>query len=517
MIFDFLQRLTLLRRCLICFFSGGAMALAMPPFGFWPMLFFGIGTFYLCLIGQKRWPAFFTGWAFGFGYFLAGLFWIANALLVPGNPFKWVWPLAILGLPVGLALFTGVAAWLSTLIARPETKRGMLAFIVCLGGSEFLRGHIFTGFPWNLYAYGWAKSPALSQVVSLVGAYGLSVLTIVICCVPAWILASHADRKTASITFLVLITVLNAWFMWGTERIRNNPAQFHDSVTIRIVQPNIAQEDKWNEEKLGQNLTSMIGHSTAPADSPEKTIIVWPETSISDFITSDPSGAQFLKQSLFDRLPGALLATGMLRHQTNRITGENQYYNSLVVLNSSLENLAVFDKTHLVPFGEYIPFKDIIPLTPFVAFSGFTPGSGLQTLTADKIPSFSPLVCYEIIFPGNVTDKNNRPEWIINVTNDGWYGDSPGPYQHMTMAIFRAIEEGIPVARSANTGVSVMIDPVGRVLKKIPYGAAGHFDTALPKRLENTTIYSRYGDTPLILFFVFALCALWMSRKQPRN
>ncbi|MBI2234154.1 MAG: apolipoprotein N-acyltransferase [Micavibrio aeruginosavorus] len=506
-------------RPLLIFLSGAAMAFAMPPFGLWPLLFAGFSLFYALTAGQTGWRVFLSGWLFGFGYFLVGLLWIGNALLVPGNPFKWVWPLAIAGLPVLMALFTGAGCYTAARLAPLRSWAGFFSFIACIGVAEWLRGHIFTGFPWNLYGYGWARSLSMVQSVSVIGIYGLSALTVAWAALPGFLYAIRAGRKAVSLSLLALITTLNVALMWGMNRLDNNPTVLHDDIIVRIVQPNIAQEDKWSSDKTADNLHALLRASAAEKIPGLTYALIWPETAVSDFLMQNESARDVIRDAVFGNDNGnkTYILSGVLRHA---LRGEDEplYFNSLIAYDSRLTPLATFDKAHLVPFGEYIPFQHIIPLDPFVDFSGFTPGTGLQTQSASPLPPYSALVCYEILFPHAVALRQPRPEWIVNVTNDGWYGDSPGPYQHLTKAVFRAAEEGLPVIRAANTGISAAIDPYGRILQKIPYGIASYADIPLPRSHPEATPYARYGDTPfLAILGVVILGHLLLAMRKRRN
>ncbi len=491
------------------------MAFAMPPVALWPLMFLCFSLFYLLLSGQQGWRSYTLGWLFGFGYFLLGLYWIGNALLVPGNPFKWVWPLTIAGLPVLLAIFTGTSCWLVTRFARLHSWTGYIAFVGFLALGEWLRGHIFTGFPWNLYGYAWAKHLPMIQTVSVIGTYGLSLLTLAWAVLPGFLMLSRPGRRTVSLAALALVTTVNFCWIWGSHRLEKNPGQFRDDVVIRIVQPNIAQEDKWDRDKIGENLETTIRHSAAPKRPDTTTITVWPETAISDHIAENENAAHAIRQGVFgDRLNDRLIA-GVLRHGTDD-AGDPLYFNSLILYGPEMTALATYDKSHLVPFGEYIPLNNILPMRPFVDFAGFTPGPGLATQSVDGTPPFSGLVCYEVIFPGAVTSPDMDAVWLVNVTNDGWYGDSAGPYQHLTKAIFRAAEEGLPLARSANTGISAIIDPYGRVLGRIPYGTASFIDHPLPEPVRGKTFYALHKDGPVI-FVTIALIAYVFLRRAGRD
>jgi len=432
---------------------------------------------------------------------------------VPGNSFLWVWPFAVLGLPVGLAIFTGLAAYTAARFADLKTGRGFAALGLALMVSEFLRGHILTGFPWDLFAYGWAGILPIVQSVSLIGVYGLTFLTIFWCTLPGFLLVSQASRRAAIIAAAMVIISLGGLYGWGWHRLSSNPTQSHDDIIVRVVQPNIPQEEKWDNSRTVPNLQKLVWNSSADT-IPDKTYaVIWPETAITDYIATDPNASDFIRSEVFPAGRRGYLISGVQRHEQTP-EGKPEYFNSLVAYDNALHPQTIYNKSHLVPFGEYIPFQKFIPLTPIVKFSGFTPGEGVKTQLIPGFPGFSPLICYEVLFPGRVAEKTIRPEWIINVTNDSWYGNSPGPYQHLAKAVYRAVEEGLPLMRSANTGVSAIIDSYGRVQNKIAYNKEGYIDAPLPLPSSPQPFYGHYRDYFTYLLF-FALTALiWITRRS---
>lgn len=506
------QSLSFKKRLSGAFFAGLVSALAMPPLALWPLLFIGLSGFYVTLAGLQGKRAFALGWAYGFGYFLLALFWIGNALLVPGNDFIWVWPFAVLGLPVGLAIFTGLAAYGATRLSDLKTWRGFAAFGTALMLSEFLRGHILTGFPWDLFAYGWAGVLPIVQSVSLFGVYGLTFLTIFWCAVPGYLLMSRASRRETSIAVALVAVSIAGLYVWGAYRLSSHPTQHHDNVIVRVVQPNIPQEEKWDNTRMVANLQKLVRNSSVEMSADKTYAVIWPETAITDYIVNDPNASDFIRSEIFPDPRKGYLISGVLRHEQDS-EGKAEYFNSLVAYDSNLRPQTIYNKSHLVPFGEYIPFQKYIPLTPIVRFSGFTPGEGVKTQLIPDFPGFSPLVCYEVLFPGRVAEKTIRPEWIINVTNDSWYGNSPGPYQHLTKSIYRATEEGLPLMRSANTGVSAIIDSYGRVHSKIGYNKEGYIDAPLPLPATQQTLYSKYGDFFMYLLFFALSGIIYFTRR----
>lgn len=489
-------------RALTAFALGALMVSAMPPWCLWPALFIGLSGFYIFLSTvTKPKAAFFYGWLFGFAYFVISLSWIANALLVEGNDFAWVWPLAVAGLPALLALFPALACMLIVKFGTLTRFSGYLSFVVMLMTFEWLRGHIFTGFPWNLYGYTWSNTLEIAQIASVGGIYWLTLATCMWATLLGFLFIWPQKKWIKAAFILFLILDMGGSYAYGHYRMKKNYTDMQTGVAVRLVQPNIPQEDKWNPEKAQENLQKLLKLSASEhLNGFVNTIIVWPETALNEYILKDGTSAAAMKAVLsgYDK-PVALLS-GVLRSETDE-DGNRKYFNSLVAFDRSLNRIATYNKSHLVPFGEYIPFKELIPLKPFVQYAGFEQGNGIVTadLKDFGIPlTYTPLICYEIIFSGK-TAGTPRPEFIVNITNDAWYGDSAGPRQHFAMAQFRAIEEGVPVIRSANTGISGIIDPLGRVTYRENLNKQAGNNVALPKKVVSTTYFSKLKDS---LFFI---------------
>ena len=356
--------------------------------------------------------------------------------------------------------------------------------------SEWLRGHIFTGFPWNLYGYGWAHTLPMAQLAAIGGIYWLSLVTVLWAALPGFLAIWPQQKIRKAVLLALLVATMGGAWLYGSYRLKTHPTDISNDAIVRLVQPNIRQEDKWNPHKRGENLEKLLTLSVAGREnSLLPTIIVWPETAISDYLLIDDTARAAIRAVLSGYEKPVILLAGTMRHERGPTDGM-KYFNSLVAYDSRLQPVAIYNKSHLVPFGEYIPLQKYIPLEPVVKFSGFEKGGGPQTL---RIPgfnlSFSPLVCYEIIFPGAVTGGEDRPDVIVNVTNDAWYGDSSGPRQHFIQAQFRAIEEGIPVIRAANTGISGIIDPAGRIIRRYRLGESAESDINLPRKLADATLY----------------------------
>ncbi|MBE2190737.1 MAG: apolipoprotein N-acyltransferase [Alphaproteobacteria bacterium] len=480
-----------------CFLLGCIGGGAMGPLYLWYNLLIGLSFFWILLTEfskQSKWKSAFAGWLFGFGYFIYSLYWIGNALLVDGNPYLWAYPLAVCGLPALLALFPAVAAGLARIIRPGRDFWAYIVFLACFMVIEYVRGYIFSGFPWNLYGMAWTGHLPMLQILSVGGIYFLSFLTIFMFSAPAFAFKGTAPRFARIGVLCLAIGIGISLYAFGIQRLAKHQTEYRDDVVIQIVQPNIPQEKKWDGSLMWDNFRSLInmihrdGSLKGKGEHPAR-VLVLPESAMTYHHLNE--------KAALDALRGA---SGHFSETTYILTGallkdQAGYHNSLIALNQQAERVYSFDKFHLVPFGEYIPFQKYIPFGPLVNFSGFVQGAGPQTAQLDGVPPFSPLVCYEVIFPGEVTSDNPvRPEWIVNVTNDAWYGLSPGPFQHMAHAIYRAIEEGLPVVRSANTGISTIIDPYGRVLTVIPLNSTYTDELYLPKPAVSRPLYSKFKN-----------------------
>lgn len=442
---------------------GGLSALAMAPTHYWPLLLLGIAFLYLIQHdSHKPYHAFFFGWLFGFGYFVIGLYWIGNALLVEGNNYKWAWPLAVSGLPAILAFYPALACYLTRKFFSRTLPLNFGAFLVLMMASEWLRGHLFTGFPWNLFGYAWGENLEMLQIIHFYNVYLLSGLTIFWGAALALPLI-YPPRKMAVAVLALAVLSAGGTYIYGVNRLENgmpDKTGHAQTVTFKIVQPNIDQAEKWDLKHMYKHFQTLLELSMPDGQEKQTTFIVWPETAISHVILNKKSFSSMIADMLSAYEHDVYLITGTLLYDDRILT------NSIIILNKQGEQIGQYDKTRLVPFGEYIPFREWIPIPTITNFSGFQKGNGLHTLPVTDTLSIAPLVCYEILFPSNIVEKNTSPSAIINVTNDAWYGISAGPYQHLLKARFRAIEEGLPVIRSANTGFSALIDPYGRYLFK---------------------------------------------------
>ncbi len=475
---------------------------SMAPYSFPPVLFLALSFLYIITTkSEKPRKAALYGFLFGLGYFGFSLSWIGNALLVEGNPYKWLWPLSIIGLPLILSPFIGLACYLYRLSLNRISLSSFILFVVILSLSDYARGHFFSGFPWNLYAYAWEAFPPIAQVSSLSDVYLLNILTIFWCSALGFLFLDVSTRqKNALILFIILS--FGTFSYYGYYEHNNSHLASKARIRTIIVQPNIKQSEKWKPENRASNFEKLINLSRFFRNEedviPDITLIVWPETAISQDIMDSTNAMQLFQDMLGEYPENTYLITGALRYENDT---EN-YYNSVITYNQQGDIIDVYNKHHLVPFGEYIPFDGFIKISPVVGFTGFAPGSGNKQIKLVDRFSFSPLICYEVIFPGKSYDKKvSRPDLLVNVTNDAWYGDSAGPRQHLVQTKFRAIETGIPIVRSANTGISAIFGSKGQNLKTLNLFSEGRIDAYIPAR----TFY------PLKLPSFFVLTSLFLT------
>jgi apolipoprotein N-acyltransferase len=504
------------KRATIALVAGALSSLAMAPFNAWPVLFvtFPVAVWLIdgSAAGRLRGvpAAALAGWWFGLGYFVPGLYWIGYAFLVDASTFAWLMPFAVLGLPAYLALFTAFGFALARLIWTRDASR-VLALAASLTIGEWLRGHVLTGFPWNAFGYALTEPLALAQTASLIGLWGLTFLSVAIFASPAVLIDGRSRGRKPWIAPVVAVLLLVAMGIFGAVRLSLNPTATVANVKLRIMQPNLQQDVRFNysaKAEVMQKYLTLSDRASGPQSTGvrDASILIWPESAFPFFLTRE---ADAMAQ-IADLLPkGTVLITGSVRAPDLppgvRIT---RAYNSIYVIDHDGSVLSVYDKLHLVPFGEYLPFQDLMEKLGFEQLTkvqgGFIPGTRRRTLAIPNAPRALPLICYEAVFPGDVAPGDDRPGWIVNLTNDGWFGISTGPYQHLQQARLRAIEEGLPVVRAANTGISAVVDPLGRMVARLGLGVEGVLDSSLPSAIP-PTIYARSGDIPAAIIVAAAL------------
>lgn len=493
------------RACAWMFASGALLALAFAPFDAWPLIFLVMPLCYLLLQSAPNARiAALRGFCFGYGFFMAGTYWIANALLVDADKFAWLMPFSILGLSACMAWPFVLLGWLCHRLKSPQKFSNIVRFSLLWVGLEYLRSVGVFGFPWNLMGYLSLNAMPYAQLASVIGVYGVGLMVMLLALFPLWV---RAMPKGCAGVFLALLLV---WpLSIGFARLVQQPTL--TTFRLRLVQPAIPQSLKADPQARGNVLAALaqLSHSPAPESL---SAMIWPETALPFTLWPDKISAMPHFAALVLTAP---VITGVVTAAND--TGHLQLWNSVVALSPAGDILTHYDKHQLVPFGEFVPLRSVLPLEKITPGNiDFSRGAGPQTLRLDGVPPFSALVCYEAIFPWIAVDAAHRPAWLLNVTNDGWYGNSPGPYQHFAMSRLRAIEQGLPLVRTANNGISAIIDPYGRVREHLPLNARGVVDGLLPEALP-APFYARHGEWPtLIMLALMGLmtCLPWRRAKK---
>lgn len=495
----------------LAFVLGFVAVLAMPPlYQVYLLVPAFSGLLWLVVAQPTRWRAFAVGWWFGTGFFTAGLYWVSFALLVDAEKFAWLVPFAVAGFGFGLGLFCAVLAWVVYITPGHSLTAKALVLAAMWTLLEWTRTWLFTGFPWNPLGSTWLFTDTLAQGAAVVGTLGLSLLAVLVAVVPATL----AERGRGGPALLMIIGAsMLALVAGGQQRLAHATNDTVPDVRLRLVQANIRQSEKWEPELRPKNMAAQLDLSTQPPlpGDPLPTHVIWGETAAPFFVANHEAWLQ--------RIGAAVPTEGLLILGAPRWVGGDEatgfkVTNSMLAIDGSGAVRATYDKFHLVPFGEYVPLSEWLPLERITQGAGaFTPGPGPQTLDLPGLPPVSPLICYEIIFPAEVTDDSGRAQWILNLTNDAWYGKTAGPHQHFVSARLRAIEQGVPVVRVAGTGISGIIDAYGRVQVSLALSEKGFIDGALPKPSHHPSLYARWGDLPiLILCMGLLLTGLGLGR-----
>ena len=491
--------------------SGLLATLALPPVNQGWAGLLGLGVLYALLQNNASIKkSFALGWLWAFGYFTGGLYWISWALTHDMEKFGWLIPFAVLGLPAALAVYGGLAAAAFAHL-RQKNWGGPFTFSLLLLATEWLRGHLFTGFPWNMFGMFWGGVPGIAQSASVVGLYGLTFLTIITAAVGAEAMRNSQRHKQVAMVGCVMVF----WgVVWMVGEARLHASQTSDAShapqpsapLIRIVQPSISPTDKWDAAKRVENFQKLMALSAPRAgDTAAPHIILWPETALDYRLAQSDIYRQQLSALLS---PGRYVLTGVIR----RNTATGQSFNSMVAYDHDGQVVGHYDKHHLVPFGEFVPFRSFAPVATLAAGVGdFSHGRGPTTWALPHLPAFSPLICYEVIFSGRATTLP-RPDFLLNITNDSWYEKTSGPHQHAAMARWRAIEEGLPLVRAANTGLSMVVDAYGRTLEQLDLYEVGRIDARLPPALP-PTLFATWRHGPLMLLLLAAAAGAWVWRR----
>ena len=514
--------------------AGVAAGLAQPPFGVLPgLLGYSVLLWLLDTAAEER-PlrsAFLRGWASGAAYFVISTWWVAEAFLVDVQAHGWQAPFAVIFLSGGLGLLWGAAGviyrWLTRLpYARGAGVQGVtrvLTFAAVLSAFEWFRGHALSGFPWDLPGETWRAGSAMSQGAAALGAYGMSFVTLVLAATAAVWTGKDARRDKIIASGLAL-AVFAAFFIGGLVRLQGAPLYPRPDPTalrVRVVQANIDQADKWSPEAFRDIFETYTRLTAEPGSGRSPQVVIWPESAIPANSADYLADGTWTRAALISALkPGQILLAGAVR--TEGEPGRLRYYNTLLALRrdaGGLTSLGHYDKHHLVPFGEFMPADALMGAIGFKALvnvgEGFTEGAPPAPLTAPGLPAVQPLICYESLFPAYVANSRPRPDWIANVSNDAWFGRSSGPWQHVNLASYRSIEEGLPLIRATPTGVSAVVDAFGRPLVELAPEVQGVIDADLPKRAAPTP-YRWLRDGPFWLFVLIGAALPFFVLKRDR-
>lgn len=505
--------------------AGGLAAVASPPFGFLPGLL-GYGLLMrLADVTPSKAPlrsGFWRGWLAGLAYFLVSTWWVSEAFLVDAAQ-AWMAPIAVALLAAGLGLFWGAAALLYRLL-QPRGALRVLVFAGCFCLLEWLRGHVLTGFPWDLSGETWQAGSAPSQVAALVGAYGLGWVTVAAAAAPAMLADPGRSRRTWLAAGLSVLAVAGL-YAYGANRLEHAAATPRlGAPIVRVIQARVEQADKYDEQMFRDILQRYLTLTAQPAGR-SPAVIVWPEAAIPDPANDYLADGTWTKAAVLAALrPGQTLLAGAYR-----VTGTQErpvYYNTLLALrdqDGDLVTTAVYDKFRLVPFGEYMPLDRLMTKIGFKALThtgdSFSPGPGPRSIQAPGLPRVQPLICYESLFPGftrAAARKDGRAGWIVNVSNDAWFGHTYGPVQDLNLASYRAIEEGLPMVRATPTGVSAVIDAYGRIAPgdRLDQGVMGLIDAPLPAALPPTP-FAAHGEALFwLMIIVSSLSAAAAYRRR---
>ena len=465
---------------------GAAAALGHAPFSLWPIALLGFAGL-TWVVSRAARPA-VAGWLGGVGYFAVTLHWIVEPFLVDPVRHGFMAPFAMVFSAGGFALFWGAAGWLSKRLS-PRA----LGWAVALAAMEMLRGHLLTGFPWALPAYIWTDTN-VRLGAALIGPYGLTLVTLLIASLP-----SLSPKPWVGFAFS--LTVIGVLFVAFLDDDKDDEVLG----TVRLVQPNAPQHEKWDPEKAQIFVQRQIEFTGEPHENVD--LIVWPETAVPYRLSS----AEPVLEQIAQEARGTPVIFGINRQEK----GKN--HNSLVRLGPEGIEDEPYDKVHLVPFGEFIPLGQLAELVGLSSFAardgfGFAPGKAVRLIDT-PLGRALPLICYEAIFPGHIRRQEERPDYLLQITNDAWFGTFSGPYQHLQQARFRAVEQGLPLVRVANTGISTVVDGYGNLGPSLALGEAGYLDVDVLKGRAQT-LYGRVGELPILLILIIAGSALFVAYRR---
>ena len=505
--------------------AGSLSTFSFAPFNIFIAAIISLSIFYFLLEDEnENKSTFWLGFFYGFGFFLAGNYWIAIPLFIDAQQFAWLTPLALTALPASVAIYHATfAITYKKLLNKfkffaPTQKIIIFATLWTL--FEIIRTHfLYNGFPWNLLGYSWMFSEKFSQVANIFGIYGLSFLAALTCLLPTLFanfknkkISFHKPKLRENIFAAAISLILASGFCYGAFYIDESKLVIDEKNKIRLVQTNITPNLKWDNGEKFNNLQNAINLTKSKPNLDQLSAVIWSETTVPYALEQ---GTKLLEILTLATPQNGTLITGALRADFENGDLKNIWNSVFTIAPGKITDF--YDKHHLVPFGEYVPLQ-LEKIFPFIANitgggSGFSAGLGAKTIHQENSFSFSPSICYEIIFPDKIIDSSNRPDLLLNVTNDVWFGESSEAYQHLNMARMRSIEHGISMARVANHGITAFIDPFGRIIDHINLNQEGTIDVNLIKKLE-PTIYEKYGNEPLLLL-IAAMLTFLISLPRP--
>ena len=513
------------RRFLLMLVLGAIAATSVPPLFVLPALFVTFPFWVWALDGAERrpglgrlfGPAFGIGFAFGWGYFIVAFHWLGAAFFVEGGWFLGLMPVAILALSALIALFWGLASALAHLLWSHGAWR-IVTLAVLVSAAEYARGTFFSGFPFDLLGYALTANLEMMQLSSVIGVYGLTLLAALLAMTPALIWpADGRGLVLRLVPFFLAVGVIAGQVGYGNYRLNTTEVPAGPGINARLVQPIITEHSNWaaaNPPEIVSRLIEVSGDLTG------KDLLVWPESVFPFFLSTYPEGLARIARML---PPETTLLTGAPREPEilGENPGENPGYNAVLVIDTNGEVIASYDKSHLVPFGEYLPFASfwkLFGITQFVpGTNGWAPGDGRRLVAPPGLPAFIALICYEAIFSGDLGADPAKADYILNISNDEWFDGSIGPAQHAHHALLRAVETGLPMLRATNSGVTFATDALGRVTAHLAPEQVGVLDVELPGKIE-PTIFDRYGNWPFLgALGLGLLLALVTRTRKPRR
>tara|TARA_B100001057_G_scaffold288750_1_gene288863 strand:- start:761 stop:2296 length:1536 start_codon:yes stop_codon:yes gene_type:complete len=494
---------------------GALTSLSLPPYNYLFINFLTLGLFFIYIFQKKRSTkknnSFLYGWLFGFGYFLTNLYWVSISLSFDEN-FSFLIPLAVFLIPLFLGTFYGLASYCFFIIDIKKPVSNLFLFSLLFGLTEFLRGNIFTGFPWNLIAFSFSENLEIIQILSFIGTYSFNILCLSFFASPA-IFILRENKKEIFVCIIFLLSPI-ALFSIGSSNIKSFQSTeiIQNDYVIRVIGSKINLERFYGTSDTADTINELI--EISQPDLETKTIFLWPEGIIPNTNQKEFKEFEFLFNEKFNK--NHLLAIGVNSYEKN--DSKDYFFNTFSIYDHKLNLINDYKKVKLVPFGEFLPFEKILKKLGLKSltnnYQSFSSGKSREVLSIDEKNfdlKFLPLICYEIIYSGNIFENSNF-DFIINISEDGWFGDSIGPHQHFTHSVFRAIESGKYLLRSANNGISAIINPIGDIENKIKLSQSGYIDFK-DKKVFKETIFSKYGNKMFLIIILLYISLIFSFNR----